>query len=127
MPHRTRWKTWSATLWLLAGVTAFVTVLIVFLMPETLASNILRRRALRLREHSKAEIQLPLEPATTLTSFLKSIIYQTAEDLKVSCVDPVVLFVNIHTMLIYGVLYLWFEFFPFGKPQQFLFSPIIIV
>jgi len=29
--------------------------------------------------------------------------------------DPVILFVNIHTMLIYGVLYLRFEFFPFGK------------
>ena len=29
--------------------------------------------------------------------------------------DPVILLVNIHTMLIYGVLYLWFEFFPFGK------------
>lgn len=32
--------------------------------------------------------------------------------------DPVILFVNIHTMLIYGILYLWFELFPFGKQQQ---------
>ncbi|KAM4055767.1 hypothetical protein HRG_015124 [Hirsutella rhossiliensis] len=31
-----------------------------------------------------------------------------------SCTDPVILSVNIHIMLIYGLLYLWFEFFPFG-------------
>jgi DHA1 family multidrug resistance protein-like MFS transporter len=36
-------------------------------------------------------------------------------DLKLACLDPVILFVNMNTMLVYGVLYLWFEFFPFGK------------
>lgn len=36
-------------------------------------------------------------------------------DIKLACLDPVILFVNMHTMLVYGVLYLWFEFFPFGK------------
>ena len=40
---------------------------------------------------------------------------QIVNDLKISCMDPVIIFVNIHTMLIYGILYLWFEFFPFGK------------
>ena len=88
-------------------------------MPETLASNILRRRAQRLKEQSdKQQAQAPLESATSLAGFfLKSVMHQTVEDLKLSCVDPVVLFINIHTMLIYGVLYLWFEFFPFGKRQ----------
>jgi DHA1 family multidrug resistance protein-like MFS transporter len=38
------------------------------------------------------------------------------EDFRMSFADPVILFVNLHTMLIYGVLYLWFEFFPFGRP-----------
>lgn len=37
------------------------------------------------------------------------------DDIKLACLDPVILFVNVHTMLVYGVLYLWFEFFPFGK------------
>lgn len=36
-------------------------------------------------------------------------------DLKLAFSDPVILFVNMHTMLLYGVLYLWFEFFPFGN------------
>jgi DHA1 family multidrug resistance protein-like MFS transporter len=42
---------------------------------------------------------------------------QTVDDFKLSCIDPVILFVNMHTMLIYGILYLWFEFFPFGRPR----------
>lgn len=49
------------------------------------------------------------------TSFGAMLFEQTVNDLKISCMDPVIIFVNIHTMLIYGILYLWFEFFPFGK------------
>ncbi|KAF2814231.1 MFS general substrate transporter [Mytilinidion resinicola] len=109
----TRWNTWTATLWLLAGITAFTTVFIFFFMPETLPSNILRRRAQRLREQSdKPQAQLPLESAAPRNIFV-DIVHQTIDDFKLSCMDPVVLFVNIHTMLIYGILYLWFEFFPF--------------
>ena len=32
--------------------------------------------------------------------------------------DPVILFMNIHTMSVYGIIYLWFEFFPFGKTTK---------
>ncbi|KAI2852088.1 hypothetical protein CBS147343_8173 [Aspergillus niger] len=91
-----RWQTWTATLWLLSGVTAFTTVFIFFLLPETLYTNILLRRAQRLRANLAVRI-----------------VRQTVDDFKLSCTDPVILFVNMHTMLIYGILYLWFEFFPF--------------
>lgn len=114
--HSERWHTWTASLWLLSGITAFTTLFIFFLLPETLSSNILLRRAQRLREHtgnplyrSKSEMDTPT------TSFGAMIFKQTVDDLKLSCMDPVIIFVNIHTMLIYGILYLWFEFFPFGK------------
>lgn len=70
-------------------------------------SNIVRRRLRRVGEH-KAE--------HAGSNFLAEVARQTVEDFKLSCMDPVILFVNIHTMLIYGVLYLWFEFFPFGTP-----------
>ncbi|KZN83571.1 Caffeine resistance protein [Penicillium chrysogenum] len=112
--HSERWHTWTASLWLLSGITAFTTLFIFFLLPETLSSNILLRRAQRLREHtgnplyrSKSEMDTPT------TSFGAMIFKQTVDDLKLSCMDPVIIFVNIHTMLIYGILYLWFEFFPF--------------
>jgi DHA1 family multidrug resistance protein-like MFS transporter len=89
-------------------------------MPETLSSNILRRRAQRLRKESDKpqQAQLALESAVPTLNFLLGIVYQIVDDLTLSCTDPVILFVNIHTMLIYGILYLWFEFFPFGEPYQ---------
>jgi DHA1 family multidrug resistance protein-like MFS transporter len=123
MLYSTRWNTWTATLWLIAGISAFTTVFIFFLMPETLSSNILHRRAERLHEQSnKPQSQLPSKSAAEPNFFLH-ILYQAVDDFKISCMDPVVLFVNIHTMLIYGILYLWFELFPFGKQQQL---PVII-
>ncbi|KAL5049143.1 hypothetical protein BDW71DRAFT_195609 [Aspergillus fruticulosus] len=109
-----RWKTWTATLWLLSGITAFTTVSNFFFLPETLSSNILLRRAKRLRAQtgnpayqSEAEIQSPSE------NLAVRIVKDMGNDLKLACLDPVILFVNLHTMLVYGVLYLWFEFFPF--------------
>ncbi|KFG84071.1 putative MFS transporter [Metarhizium anisopliae] len=109
-----RWKTWTATLWLLSGITGFTTVSVFFFLPETLSSNILLRRAKRLRAQTgnsafqtEAEIESPRE------NLAIRIFKDMGNDLKLAFSDPVILFVNMHTMLLYGVLYLWFEFFPF--------------
>ncbi|AAW43510.1 hypothetical protein CNBE1830 [Cryptococcus deneoformans B-3501A] len=121
----TRWNTWAATLWLLAGITAFTTVFIFFFLPETLSFNILRRRARRLRvQCDRPHDQYPAEPDAKARNFFLDIVYQTVDDFKLSCMDPVILFVNVHTMLIYGVLYLWFEFFPFVFGEIYCFSAI---
>ncbi|GIC92241.1 MFS transporter [Aspergillus udagawae] len=109
-----RWKTWTATLWLLSGVTALTTVFIFFCLPETLNANILLRRAQRLRRQTgNSAYRSQAELNTPEANFALRIMKQTIDDFKLSCMDPVILFVNMHTMLIYGVLYLWFEFFPF--------------
>ncbi|GLA27332.1 GTPase-activating protein [Aspergillus niger] len=109
-----RWQTWTATLWLLSGVTAFTTVFIFFLLPETLYTNILLRRAQRLRRQTgDPAYQSQAELDTPGANLAVRIVRQTVDDFKLSCTDPVILFVNMHTMLIYGILYLWFEFFPF--------------
>lgn len=113
--HRQRWQEWSATLWLLSGVTAFTAVYVFFFLPETLSANILLRRAQRFREQTgNQSYQSETEMKTTKSNFFMDIARQTVDDFKLSCMDPVILFVNIDTMLIYGILYLWFEFFPFG-------------
>lgn len=106
----TRWKTWTVTLWLLAGITAFTTIFIFFFLPETLMANIQHRRACRLQQKNTQGKN------HSLRSFFLDVARQTVNDFKLSCMDPVILFVNIHTMLIYGILYLWFELFPFGEP-----------
>ncbi|KAJ5142010.1 hypothetical protein N7526_003005, partial [Penicillium atrosanguineum] len=112
-----RWQTWTASLWLLAGITAFTTLFIFFLLPETLSSNILLRRAQRLRTQTRnPSHRSQFEMDAPRTSLGVMIFEQIVNDLKISCMDPVIIFVNIHTMLIYGILYLWFEFFPFVSP-----------
>lgn len=116
-----RWQTWTATLWLLSGVTAFTTVFIFFLLPETLYTNILLRRAQRLRRQTgDPAYQSQAELDTPGANLAVRIVRQTVDDFKLSCTDPVILFVNMHTMLIYGILYLWFEFFPFGESNSIL-------
>jgi DHA1 family multidrug resistance protein-like MFS transporter len=116
LSYRERWKTWRATLWLLSGITALTTVSTFFFLPETSSSNILLRRAERLRAQtgnpaygSITEMESPSE------NLAVRIVKDMGNDLQLACLDPVILFVNLHTMLVYGVLYLWFEFFPFGK------------
>ncbi|CAI7570080.1 unnamed protein product [Penicillium pancosmium] len=109
-----RWDTWAATLWLIAGVTALTTVFIFFLLPETLYTNILYRRARRLRvQTGNPAYQSQAELDTPKTNLTMRIGKQVIDDFKLSFMDPVILFVNLHTMLIYGILYLWFEFFPY--------------
>ncbi|KAK1764195.1 SCR1 protein [Phialemonium atrogriseum] len=121
----TRWNTWTATLWLLAGITAFTTVFTFFFLPETLSLNILHRRARRHQvQCDKPNDRYQAETHSKGPNFFLDIVYQTIDDFKLSCMDPVILLVNIHTMLIYGVLYLWFEFFPFVFGEIYHFSPI---
>lgn len=79
-------------------------------MPETLMANIQHRRDCRMQQGNTQKV-LPLRNISL------QIVRQTADDFKLSCLDPVILFVNLHTMLIYGILYLWFELFPFGESQ----------
>jgi DHA1 family multidrug resistance protein-like MFS transporter len=87
------------------------------MLPETLYSNLLHRRAQRVRRVTSdfswvSQGEIDQGDAHILNSMGVGIL----EDFRMSFADPVILFVNLHTMLIYGVLYLWFEFFPFGRP-----------
>lgn len=96
---------------------------IFFLLPETLPTGILSRRAGRLRALTgNPAYQSQTDIDTPKTNLAMRIAKQTVDDFKLSCMDPVILFVNMHTMLIYGILYLWFEFFPYGMICQITFS-----
>ncbi|KJK64027.1 Major Facilitator Superfamily protein [Aspergillus parasiticus SU-1] len=93
---------------LLSGIAAFTTISTFFFLPETLSENIFLRRAKRHPEqtdnpayHSEAEIQSPTE------NLALCIVKDMGDDLKLACLDPVILFVNMNTMLVYGVLVHW--------------------
>lgn len=92
------------------------TVFMFFLLPETLADNILYRRAAHLRQVTGDNRYCsPSEAETTENNLFRAMLEQIAVDFRLSFIDPVILFINIHTMFIYGILYLWYEFFPYGK------------
>ncbi|KAK9848220.1 Major facilitator superfamily domain [Penicillium brevicompactum] len=117
-----RWGSWSAALWLIAGIAAMSTVFMFFLLPETLADNILYRRAAHLRQVTGDNRYCsPSEAKTTENNLFRAMLEQIAVDFRLSFIDPVILFINIHTMFIYGILYLWYEFFPcvFGEIYGF--------
>lgn len=98
------------------GITAFTSIFTFFFLPETLSTNILLRRARRIRAKTGDQsCKTQTELAAPENEFFKSLFKQTIDDFRLSCVDPVVIFVNLDTMLVYGILYLWFEFFPYGK------------
>ncbi|KAJ5256154.1 caffeine resistance protein [Penicillium chrysogenum] len=114
VPISDRWGSWSAALWLIAGIAAMSTVFMFFLLPETLADNILYRRAAHLRQVTGDNRYCsPSEAETTENNLFRAMLEQIAVDFRLSFIDPVILFINIHTMFIYGILYLWYEFFPY--------------
>lgn len=116
LKYRLQWGTWRASLWLLAGIAAFSLVFTFMFLPETLYDNILLRRARKLRrETGDNTIRSQSEVDTENPSISLRIAKQVVQDFKMSFADPIIIFINLYTMLIYGVLYVWFEFFPFGK------------
>jgi MFS transporter, DHA1 family, multidrug resistance protein len=114
---------WRWSLWEIVWMAAPMLILLLILMPETSASNILLRRAQRLRLltgnasiQSQSEIdQRHLKASAILISALIKPIENTIK-------DPAILFVNIYTALFYGIYYTFFEVFPLVFPPMYGFN-----
>jgi MFS transporter, DHA1 family, multidrug resistance protein len=90
-----------------------VFLLLFFMLPETSASNILLRRARRLRAMSggsrlKAQSEIDQGNMKFNTVIWNSIV----TPLEISIRDPAILFTNLYTALQYGIYYSFFEVFP---------------
>ena len=100
-----------------------VLLLLLCLLPETSAPNILLRRARRLRKLmgderllSQSEIdQGNLSTSQILTSAL-------VKPMEIMFKDPSILFVNVYTGYFYGVFYTFFEVFPLVFPPIYGFN-----
>jgi DHA1 family multidrug resistance protein-like MFS transporter len=110
-------------MWEVVWMSSPVLLLLLFLMPETSASNILLRRAKRLRKitgnlklQSKSEIdQRNLSASEVLTSAL-------IRPMEIMLKDRSIFFVNLYTGYFYGVFYTFFEVFPLVFPLMYGFS-----
>ena len=112
---------WRWTIWVVAWLNAAVVILLFFTLPETSASNILYRRAKRLRKatgDSRYRSQSEIEAAN---HELKDHLVVLARAFTLTFTEPIVFLLDLYTALLYGVLFTWFESFPlvFGETYNF--------
>lgn len=105
-------KGWTWTIWELMWLSGFAFVVLFFLLPETSSTNILYRRARRLRTLTgdttlKTEAEIEVE-GMTINDILTMTFFRP---IQLSFTEPIVFALNLYISLVYGLLYLWFESF----------------
>ncbi|KAI9814407.1 MAG: hypothetical protein M1827_003263 [Pycnora praestabilis] len=106
-------ETWRWTIWELMWLSGFTLALLILLLPETSSTNILYRRARRLRKMTGNQT-LKCEPEIAAESMTgKDIAMMTlVRPFTLNFTEPIVFLLNLYIALIYGLLYIWFESFP---------------
>ncbi|KAI9750306.1 MAG: 2,5-diamino-6-(ribosylamino)-4(3H)-pyrimidinone 5'-phosphate reductase [Chaenotheca gracillima] len=106
-------KGWRWSLWIILWMSAPVFVLWFFFLPETSHSNILLRRAARLRAKSGNEkIRSQTEIDRAKLTFREIAVDAVIKPVEIMFKDPAVLFTNVYTAITYGIYYSFFEAFP---------------
>ena len=104
-------KGWKWTIWELLWVNSAMLIFIFCVLPETSASNILYRRAKRLRQ--EAGIESIRAQLGSLELSKKDVAYKTLVRPFVLCFqEPICLVLNIYTALVTGLLFTWLESLP---------------
>jgi DHA1 family multidrug resistance protein-like MFS transporter len=106
-------KGWRWTIWELTWLGSFTFVLLFLFFPETSSSNILYRRAVRLRKatgdqrhKSMSEIEAESMSGRDIAMMM------LVRPFTLNFQEPIVLLLNLYIGLIYALFYLWFESFP---------------
>ncbi|KAJ5102524.1 hypothetical protein N7532_003053 [Penicillium argentinense] len=105
---------WRFSMWEILMAAAPI-LLLLLLLPETSPATILHRRARRLEKinTSKAQIyQTAADVAQKDLSFHKVVRESLLIPLRITLLDPAILFLNCYTSLTYGIYYSFFEAFP---------------
>ncbi|KAF2110093.1 multidrug transporter [Lophiotrema nucula] len=116
-------ENWRWSQWEILWMSGPIFLLFFFFLPETHPSNILLKRAARLRKASgneKIRSQTEIDrKGLTLTAVIIDAIIKPIE---ICIKDPAILFVNIYTALTYGIYYSFFEVFPLVYPVMYGFN-----
>jgi DHA1 family multidrug resistance protein-like MFS transporter len=104
-------------------MTSPVLVAMLIVLPETSTSNILLRRAQRLRKltgNNILQAQSELDQKNMSSSGI--LIDALIKPIEITVKDPAIFFVNIYTTLLYGIYYTLFEVFPLVFSQMYNFN-----
>ena len=108
-----RFEGWRLTIWELMWLSGATLVLLLF-FPETSASNILYCRARRLRKAAgNPSIMSASEIAAAAMSPRDLAADVLVRPSALNFQEPIVFALNVYIGLIYALLYVWFESFPF--------------
>ena len=108
-----RFEGWRWTIWELMWLSGATLVLLLFFFPETSASNILYRRARRLRKATdNTSIMSASEIAAATMSPRDVAVDVLVRPFALNFQEPIVFALNVYIGLIYALLYIWFESFP---------------
>jgi DHA1 family multidrug resistance protein-like MFS transporter len=106
-------ESWHWSLWEILWISGPMYISLLFLLPETSASNILLRRAARLRKSTgNTNLKSQSEIDQAKLSISEVIIGNLWRPLQINALDPAVLFSSIYTALMYAIFYSFFEVFP---------------
>ena len=104
---------WRWTIWEIMWLSSATLVLLFFFFPETSASNILYRRARRLRKATgNSSIMSAPEIALAAMSPRDFAVGILVRPFTLNFQEPIVFALNLYIGLIYALLYIWFESFP---------------
>jgi DHA1 family multidrug resistance protein-like MFS transporter len=116
-------ENWRWSLWEMLWISGPVFLLMFCALPETSSSNILLRRAVRLRkltgnQNLKSQSEIDQGNVKLGAVFWESII----KPWQISFLDPAVGFTHIYTSITYGIYYSYFEVFPLVYPPMYGFN-----
>ncbi|KAF2727128.1 MFS general substrate transporter [Polyplosphaeria fusca] len=116
-------ENWHWPMWELVWMSGPMLLVMIILLPETSSSNILLRRAQRLRkltgnDNLQSQSEIDQRHLTASGIFVDAII----KPVEIVIKDPAVLFVNAYTSLFYGIYFTFFEVFPLVFPPYYGFN-----
>ncbi|SPO28998.1 probable FLR1 - Putative H+ antiporter involved in multidrug resistance [Ustilago trichophora] len=115
-------KTWRWPMWIQVWLCGPVLVAMFLCMPETSASNILVRRARRLRKVTQcSDLRCEAETAKSKLTLRMVVTDALIRPIQISILDPGTGFMNAYVSLVYAIYYSFFESFPLIYPVIYRF------
>ncbi|CCH45765.1 Benomyl/methotrexate resistance protein [Wickerhamomyces ciferrii] len=105
---------WRWSFWFLLIVSAALFVIYLTFIPETYHPMILNEKAERLRRltgNPNIVVQQDIDSKNqTVSESIREILWRPIE---IGIFEPVILLINIYISILYAIMYLWFEAFPY--------------